>query len=66
MSRQQAHGSIPYQNRPLLGGRWRPGGQDEPSHAPQMKLYTGATFTAYATTTLRAGQEADGGEGLVT
>jgi hypothetical protein len=55
MSRQQAHGRIPYQNQPLLGGRRRPGGQDEPSHAPQMKLYTGATFAAYATTTLRAG-----------
>ena len=29
--------------------------QDMPSHAPQMPLYMGATFTAYATTTLRAG-----------
>jgi hypothetical protein len=29
--------------------------QDMPSHAPQMQLYMGATFTAYATTTLRAG-----------
>jgi hypothetical protein len=55
MSRQQAHTRIPYQNQPLLGGRRRPGGQDEPSHAPQMKLYTGATFAAYATKTLRAG-----------
>jgi hypothetical protein len=55
MRRQQAHGRIPNQNKPLLGGRRRPDGQDEPSHAPQMKLYTGATFAAYATTTLRAG-----------
>ena len=29
--------------------------QDMPSHAPQMQLYMGATFTAYATTTLRVG-----------
>jgi hypothetical protein len=29
--------------------------QDMSCHASRMKLYTGATFTAYATTTLRAG-----------
>jgi hypothetical protein len=40
--------------------------QDMPSHAPRMSCYTGATSTTYATTTLRAGQRASGGEGLVT
>ena len=39
--------------------------QDMPSNASRMSCYTGATSTTYATTSLRAGQGAGGGEGLV-